>query len=68
MTRKQLMITTGVYVLCALIWTFNFFCHWYEDGRLMISTVLFGFSALCFGIAAVLNVIRIRRIRNTKEE
>lgn len=68
MTKKQLRFTTGLYVFCALIWTFNFFINWHVDGRLTTSTILYGISALCFTIAAVLNIIRVRRLWNTKGE
>lgn len=72
MTRKKTMIITSVlYIFCAVLWAANFLISWREDGRLMFSTVLFGVSAVCFMIAAVLNIIRMRRMgkdANSKEE
>lgn len=68
MTKKQMKISVGLYVFCALIWTLNFFIHWYTDGCLAFSTVLYGISAVCFTIAAVLGIIRVHRLKNTKEE
>lgn len=63
MTKKTLWITTGIYLFCALVWTINFFLHWHQDGRIEVSTALFGVSAACFAIAGALNVVRIRRMK-----
>ena len=68
MTKKQMKISVGLYVFCAVIWTINFLIHWYTDGVLQLSTILYGVSAVCFTIAAVLGVIRLCRLKNTKEE
>lgn len=68
MTKKQMKISVGLYVFCAVIWTINFFIHWYTDGVLELSTILFGVSAVCFTVAAVLGVVRLCRLKNTKEE
>lgn len=62
-TRKQLMISTILYIFCALVWAVNFCLHWEMDGELVFSTVLFGVSAVCFAIAAVLNIIRLHRMK-----
>lgn len=61
--RKQMIITTCLYAFCAVVWTANFFITWHNAGTLETSTVLFAVSAVCFGIAAVLNIIRIRRMK-----
>ncbi len=66
MTRKTMLITTGLYAFCALIWAVNFFLHWRQDGMIEVSTALFGVSAVCFAIAAVLNGIRLSRLRKDK--
>lgn len=63
MSRKTMWITTGIYVFCAVIWTVNFFLHWHQDGSINTSTALFGVAAVCFGISAVLNIIRICRMK-----
>ena len=68
MTKKQMKISVALYVFCAVIWTINFGIHWYTDGVLELSTILYGVSALCFTVAAVLGVIRLCRTKNTKEE
>lgn len=68
MTKKQMKISVALHVFCAVIWTINFGIHWYADGMLTLSTILFGVSALCFTVAAVLGVIRLCRMKNTKEE
>lgn len=68
MTRKQMKISVGLYVFCAVIWTINFFIHWYTDGIVTLSTILYGVTAVCFTIAAVLGIIRLCRLKNTKEE
>ena len=68
MTKKRMWFTTGIYIFCTLIWTVNFFLHWRHDGVLTFSTALFGLAAVCFGISAVLNIIRIRRMQADKEE
>ena len=66
MTKKRMWITTGIYFLCALVWTANFLINWHKDGAINTSTALFGLAAVCFGISTVLNLIRIRRMK--KEE
>ena len=66
MTKKTMWISTGIYIFCAVVWTVNFFLHWHQDGMIEASTALFGVAAVCFGISAVLNLIRIRRMK--KEE
>ena len=63
---KRMWVTTGIYAFCALVWTLNFFLHWTQDGAIDASTALFGLAAVCFGVSAVLNFIRIRRMK--KEE
>lgn len=63
MTKKTMWLTTGLYIFCAVIWTVNFFINWRQDGALETSTVLFGVAAVCFAISAVLNIIRIRRMK-----
>ena len=68
MTKKRMWFTTGIYIFCTLIWTVNFILHWHQDGTLTFSTALFGLAAVCFAISAVLNVIRIRRLKGNKEE
>ena len=69
MTKKMMWFSTALYGFCALVWTVNFFLHWNKDGMIEVSTALFGVSAVCFGIAAVLNVIRLVRMsRRNKEE
>ena len=66
MTKKTMRISTGVYLFCALVWTINFFLHWHQDGRIEVSTALFGVSAVCFLIAGLGGVFALRRAR--KEE
>jgi len=66
MTKKTMWITTGLYLFCALVWTANFFINWHTDGRIEVSTALFGVSAVCFLIAGVLDFIRLRKMK--KEE
>lgn len=68
MSKKTMLLTTGLYIFCALIWTVNFFLHWNKDGAIGTSTVLYGISAVCFAIAAVLNVIRLVRAGKTERE
>lgn len=72
MTRKRMLISTGLYVFCAVIWTVNFFLHWYQDGMIEVSTALFGVAAICFGIAAVLGGMSLHRLskddHSTKKE
>lgn len=72
MTRKRMLISTGLYAFCAVMWTVNFFLHWYQDGMIEVSTALFGVAALCFGIAAVLGGMSLRRLskndHSTKKE
>lgn len=63
MSRKRMLATTAIYIVCAVIWTLNFFINWRQDGMLESSTVLFGVAAVCFAISAVLNVIRICRMK-----
>lgn len=63
MSKKTMWITTGIYIFCAVIWTVNFFLHWHQDGGINTSTALFGMAAAFFGIAAVLNIIRICRMK-----
>lgn len=69
MTKKQMKISVGLYVFCAVVWTINFFIHWYTDGVPEVSTILYGVAALCFTIAAVMGVIRLIRLpKENKEE
>lgn len=68
MTRKTLWLSTGLYIFCAVIWTVNFFLHWHQDGMIEASTALFGVSAVCFAVAAVLNVIRLARLPKGDKE
>lgn len=68
MTKKMLGISTGLYGFCALVWTINSALHWHMDGCVDASTALFGLSAVCFGIAAALNVIRLARLGRGKKE
>ena len=68
MTKKKLWFSAGLYTFCTLLWAVNFFLHWHQDGSLTFSTALFGLAAVCFGISAVLNFIRIRRMKGNKEE
>lgn len=63
MTKKKMLFSTGLYIFCALIWTMNFFLHWHLEGRLLVSSLLYGVSAVCFTVAAVLNVMQLRRMR-----
>ena len=63
MSKKTTWITTGIYIFNAMIWTVNFFLHWHQDGSINTSTALFGVAAVCFGISAVLNIIRICRMK-----
>ena len=63
MSGKTMWVTTGIYIFCAVLWTVNFFLHWRQDGAVTFSTALFGVAAVCFGISAVLNLIRIRRMK-----
>lgn len=60
MSTKTMWITTAIYGFCAVLWTVNFFLHWHQDGTIEFSTALFGLAAVCFGISAVLNGIRLR--------
>lgn len=62
MSRKQMRISTGLYAFCALVWTVNFFLSWHQDGMIEVSTGLYGVAALCFGISAVLGLIRLKRL------
>ena len=63
MSKKTMWITTGIYMLNAVIWTVNFFLHWHRDGGINTSTALFGVAAVCFIISSVLNLIRIHRLK-----
>ena len=60
---KKMWISTGLYAFCAVVWTLNFFLQWQEAGGLNARTALFGLAAVCFAISAVLNYIRIRRMK-----
>lgn len=64
---KQLWWTTSLYIFCTVVWTANFFLHWRMDGCISISTGLFGLTAVCFAISAVLNLIRIRNMKKEEE-
>jgi len=68
MTKKTMWLTTALYIFCAVIWTVNFFLHWHQDGMIETSTALFGVSAVCFGIAGVLNAIRLTRLCKQEKE
>lgn len=63
MSKKTLKITAGLYVFCAVIWTVNFVLHWRADGLINVSTGLFGLAAVCFAVSAVLNIIRLCRMK-----
>ena len=63
MTLKTMWISTGIYLICTVLWTANFFLHWRQDGGIETSTALFGVAAVCFGISSVLNLIRICRMK-----
>lgn len=66
MSKRSMWISTGIYLFCTVLWTVNFFLHWHQDGMIETSTALFGVAAVCFGIMAVMCLIRIRRMK--KEE
>ena len=63
MSRRKMLATTAIYIICAVIWTLNFLIHWQKDGVLEASTVLFGVAAACFAISAVLSIIRLCRTK-----
>lgn len=60
--------STGIYLFCALIWAINFFLHWSQDGRIAVSTALFGVSAVCFAIAGVGGLTALHRARRDEME
>ena len=64
--RKMTIISTGIYLFCALVWGLNFFIHWYTEGVISVSTGLFGVAAACFLVAGVMGAIRVRHM--PKEE
>ena len=64
--RKMTIISTCIYLFCALVWAANFAIHWHTDGMITVSTGLFGVAAVCFAIAGVGGVIRVRHL--PKEE
>lgn len=66
MTKKAMWISTGIYLFCTVLWTANFFLHWYQDGIIETSTALFGVAAVCFAVAGVMGLIRVRHM--PKEE
>ena len=69
MTKKKMWWITGLYTLCALIGTTNFFLHWHQDGMVNFSTGLFGLSAVLFAVAAVGSAMQlIRAYKADKEE
>lgn len=63
MSKKTMWISTGIYLFCAVVWAVNFFLHWHQDGGISTSTALFGMAAVCFSISAVLNLIRIHKLK-----
>ena len=68
MTKKKMWWITGLYTFCALIWTTNFFLHWYQDGMVSFSTGLFGLSAVLFAVAAVGSALQLNRLYKANKE
>lgn len=64
--RKMTIISTCIYLFCALVWAANFLINWHTDGVITTSTGLFGVAAVCFAVAGVMGVFRVRRL--PKEE
>ena len=64
--RKMTLISTCIYLFCALVWLANFLINWHADGTITVSTGLFGVAAACFAVAGIMGVIRVRRL--PKEE
>lgn len=64
--RKMTIISTCIYFFCALVWSLNFFINWRADGMITVSTGLFGVAAVCFALAGIMGVLRVRHL--PKEE
>lgn len=60
---KKKWFTAGLYILCTLIWTLNFFLHWHKDGMISVSTALFGVAAVLFAVSAVGSVLSLIRAK-----
>lgn len=65
--RKTTLITSCIYLFCALVWAVNFAINWHGDGAITVSTGLYGVAAACFAVAAVLGFVRYRRMPKEDE-
>lgn len=62
-----MIIMACIYAVCALVWGALCAVHWCAEGVPTVSTALYGLSAVCWVIAAVLNFIRISQMGKREE-
>ena len=61
--RKTALIQVIIFTVCAVVWTINFVINLVLEDTLLLSTVLYGLSAVCWIIAAAGSILRLRKLR-----
>lgn len=61
--RKATLIQAIIYTVCAVVWSANLVINLVLEDTLLLSTVLYGLSAVCWSIAAAGSYVRLRRMR-----